>query len=157
MDVHPALAVRHDVEWGRCRACDLGPAHEASANLLQAAREERIPRIELDSALICIRGVGQLIVTRLVQSAQVLPDLGDERVDADCARVGVESVVILADVEVEHANAAPVCRILAVPVHGLLVSLVCLSVVMRLHERPPEYIPRERVLRVWEVHGQGRT
>lgn len=56
-----------------------------------------ICRVELCSSGVSVEGVIGLVVTRLVQRSKVIPNFGNVRVEADCARVGVESISILVD------------------------------------------------------------
>lgn len=146
----PMCRSRAHVPWRRRWAERLtgllGPT-----DLLQPALDHRVVPVELDRALVGVDGVGHLVVAGLVQSAEVVPDLGDVRVDPYGARVGVERVVELADGVVEDADRAPERRVLAVPVDGLLVGFVGLAVVVRRHVGPTEQVPAERILSVWMV------
>lgn len=98
-------------------------------------------RVQVRRPRIRINGVPDLIVTALVQTAEVEPDFGDVRVDPDGAGVGVEGVAVLVDVVVEDADAAPERRVAAVSVYGLLVCLVRLLVFLYGHEGAAEEVP----------------
>jgi hypothetical protein len=64
------------------------------------------------------------------QSTQVIPDLGNIRVQPNCPRIGVECVTILVDLVIEHTNGAPERGIPAVTVNGLLVGLISLRILL---------------------------
>lgn len=98
-------------------------------------------RIELCRPRVRIDRIGDLVVARLVQASQVVPDLADIRVKADRARVRVESISVLVDLVVEHTDGAPERRISAISVDGLLIRLVGLVVSLTCHEGTTEEIP----------------
>jgi len=86
--------------------------------------------VKLSSPLIGVQSVVDLVIARLVQSAEVVPDLRYEGIETDGARVGVQSIPILVDLVIEDTDRAPECRIPAVTVYGLLVGFVCLGVLL---------------------------
>lgn len=118
------------------------------ANLVESLRDNRVGRVELQSALVCVDGVRHLVVARFVQRAEVVPHFGEVRVNANCPRVGIERVVVLVDVVVQHPDRAPERRILPVAIDCLLVSLVRLAKIVRRHVRPAEQVPREGIVRI---------
>jgi len=71
---------------------------------LQPLRDRHVPWVQLCSARICIDGIRDLVIAALIETAEIEPDFRDVWVDADCARVGVESVPELVDLEIEHAD-----------------------------------------------------
>lgn len=97
---------------------------------------------------ISIDGVVDLIVARFVQTTEIEPNFRDEGVEPDRSRIRVQSVSVLVDLVVEHADRTPECWVLAIPVHGLLVCFICLVVLLTLHERPTEKIPAFCISRI---------
>lgn len=75
------------------------------------------------------------------QSAEIVPDFGDVGVQTYSPGVCIESVAVLVDLVVEHADRTPECRIASVAVNGLLVSFVRLGVFLLRHVTPPEEVP----------------
>jgi copper chaperone CopZ len=118
------------------------------ADLAKALLDRLVCRVELEGALVGVDGVRHLVVAGFVESAEVEPDFSEVGVDADGARVGIESVVELVDVVVKDTDRAPERRVLAVAVDGLLVRLVRLPEVVRGHIGATEEVPREGVVRV---------
>lgn len=75
------------------------------------------------------------------QSSEIIPNLGDERVQADGARVRIQGISVLINLVVQHADRAPECGIPPITVHGLLVCLVCLRVLLLRHVASAEKVP----------------
>lgn len=112
----------------------------------QTSADHRVAGVQLQRPLIRVDRVRHLIVTRFIQCTEIEPNFSEVRVNTYRARVGVQSVVELIDVVVQHANRAPKGWIFAVTVHGLLISLVRLAKVARGHVRSSEQVPRERIV-----------
>lgn len=100
-----------------------------------------IVRVQVLCTSVRIDRVVDLVITGLVQTAEVVPNLADVRVESDCSRVRVQGVTILVDLVVEHPDGAPEGRITAVSVDGLLVRLVRLVVLLATHKCSTEEIP----------------
>ena len=83
------------------------------------------------------------------QSTKIIPDFGDVRVQTDSSGVCIESVAVLVDLVIEHADRTPECRIASVAVNRLLVSFVRLGVFLLRHVAPPEEVPALCILLVW--------
>jgi hypothetical protein len=58
------------------------------------------------------------------QSAEVVPDFGNVRVQSDGTRVGIQSIPVLVDLVIQDTNGAPECWVAPVTVDSLLVGLV---------------------------------
>jgi len=59
-----------------------------------------IRRVKFCSPAVSVKGVIRLVVARFVKSTQVIPDLGDVGVQADGARISVQSIAVLVDLVV---------------------------------------------------------
>lgn len=101
--------------------------------------------IKVGCTLVRVQGVTRLVVARFVQSAKIIPDLGDVRVETDGSAVGVEGIAVLVDLVVEDTDRAPEGRIPAVTVHGLLICLVCLAKLLLGHVAATKQVPALRV------------
>lgn len=86
--------------------------------------------------------------SKAYQCAQVIPDLGNVRVKADGAGVGIEGVPVLVDLVVQNTNGAPEGGVPAITVDGLLVGLVRLGVLLLRHVAAAEQVPALGVLLV---------
>lgn len=75
-----------DISWHGSRT---GAVSLAIAEELQPGLDVRIGRIQLGRSLIGIQCIINLVVTALIQSAEVVPNLGDERVQPDGPAVGI--------------------------------------------------------------------
>lgn len=64
------------------------------------------------------------------QCTQVVPDLGDVRVQAYRAGICIERISVLINLVVQYANRAPESRIPPVSINSLLIGLVCLGVLL---------------------------
>jgi hypothetical protein len=114
--------------------------------------EERKPgfdvhvgRIELSSSRVGIQGVVGLVVARLVQGTEIVPDLRDVGVEADGPRVSIQSITILVDLIVQHTDGAPEGRVATITVDGLLVGLICLGILLLRHVAATEEVPALRI------------
>jgi hypothetical protein len=115
---------------------------------LQTLCDNRVSRVEFRRSSICINGIRYLIVAAFVKAPKIEPNFGDIWIDTNGARVRVEGIPILVDLEVKHANRTPECRVPAITIHGLLVSLVCFVVLLAGHVSTPKEIPTLGVMRV---------
>lgn len=104
-----------------------------------------VGRIQLRRSLIGIKSIVRLVVARLVESSQVVPNLGNVRVEANSTGVGVQGIAVLVDAVVKNADGAPECRITAIAVHRLLICLICLGILFLRHVASPEEIPTLRI------------
>ena len=64
------------------------------------------------------------------QGAKVVPDFGDVRIQANGARVGIQSVTVLVDLIVKDANGAPKGWIAPISIDGLLVRLIRFGILL---------------------------
>lgn len=112
---------------------------------LEPLSDNPVMRIQLVRPRIRVNRVRDLVVTALVQRPQVEPDLRDIRIDPDSARVRIERVPILVDLEVQHANRAPERWVTPIAVNSLLISLVRLVILLSRHIRPTKKVPALRV------------
>lgn len=69
-------------------------------------------------------------VKQTYQSSQVVPDLGNVRIQAYRAGVCIQRISVLVDLVVQNAYRAPECRVPAVAIDGLLIRLICLGVLL---------------------------
>lgn len=129
----------------RC-ALRAATATAARTEKLETSLDVRVTRVELCCSLICIEGVGDLIIAGFVQSAEIVPHFGDVRVEANGTRVGIQGITILVDLVVQHTNRAPERGVLAITVHGLLVCLVRFWVLLLGHVASAEEIPALGIL-----------
>ena len=83
------------------------------------------------------------------QSTKIVPDFGDVGVQTYSPGVCIESVAVLVDLVIEHADRTPECRIASVAVNRLLVSFVRLGVFLLRHVAPPEEVPTLCILLIW--------
>lgn len=86
--------------------------------------------IKISGPSVCVERIACLVVAGLVQRAEIIPNLGNVRVEANSARVRVKRVAVLVDLVVEDTNRAPECRVATVTVNCLLVGLVGLGVLL---------------------------
>lgn len=75
------------------------------------------------------------------QSAEVIPDLRDERVQPDGSAVCIQGVSVLVDLVVQHTNGAPEGWVAAVPIYSLLICFVCLGILLLGHVAPAKQVP----------------
>lgn len=122
-----------------CRLCILEE--------LETLSDSGVGGIELGSASVCVYRIGDLVVAAFVQTAKIEPDLGDVRVDADSARVGVERVPVLVDLEIQDADGAPESWVAAISIDSLLIGLVRLVVLLASHVCASEKVPALSIAR----------
>jgi hypothetical protein len=101
----------------------------------------RVVRIKFGSSLVCIQRITDLVVARLVESAKIVPNLGDEGVQTNGARVRIQRIPVLVDLVVQHTDGAPERRVSSIPIDGLLICLVGLGILLLRHVAPPQQIP----------------
>lgn len=97
--------------------------------------------IKIGRTLIRVKRISRLIVARFVQCSKIIPNLGDVGVESDGTRIGVQSIAILIDLVVQHANTAPECGVTSIAVDSLLVSLVCLGILLLGHVASAKKVP----------------
>ena len=64
------------------------------------------------------------------QCSQVVPHLGDVRVEAYGAGVCIKCISVLVDLVVQNANRAPECRVPPIAINGLLIGLIRLGILL---------------------------
>lgn len=101
--------------------------------------------IKIRCALIGVECVSCLVVARLVQSSQVVPNLRDVGVQADSTRVRVKRITVLVDLVIQHANTAPESRVTAITVDSLLVRFVSLGILLLGHVASAQEVPALRI------------
>lgn len=82
----------------------LARARHLALEQLQTSLDVDIAGIKISGATVRVKRVGNLVVARFVQSAQIVPDLRDVWVQADSTRIGVERIPVLVDLVVENTN-----------------------------------------------------
>jgi hypothetical protein len=85
------------------------------------------------------------------QSPQVVPDLGDVRVQAYRSGICIKCISVLINLVVQNANRAPKCRVPSVSIDGLLIRLVRLWILLLRHVTPTEQIPALRITLICHV------
>jgi hypothetical protein len=131
----------------RCRGIALlTGAGQLTLEQLQTSLDVDIGRVKVCCTSIGVEGIGDLVVARLVQSAQIVPHLGDVGVQADSTRVSIERVTVLVDLVVKDTDRAPECGVATVAVDSLLVSLVGFGVLGLRHVAATEKVPTLRII-----------
>jgi len=102
-------------------------------------------RVELCSSGVRVERIIGLVVTRLVECAKIIPNFRYVRVQADCARVSVESIAVLIDLVIQNTNRAPKSGVSAIAIDSLLVCLIGLWVLLLRHVATTEEVPALRV------------
>lgn len=110
--------------------------------LLKTRLDMWISRVQTLSLAVCIQCIGDLVVARLVQCTQIVPDFTDVRVQADGSGVGIKSITVLRNLVIEHTNRAPESGVTRVAVHGLLERLVGSIKVTADHVHTTQVVPR---------------
>lgn len=64
------------------------------------------------------------------QSAEIVPNLTNIRIEADGARVCVKRIAVLIDLVVEYTDGAPESRVTAISVDSLLIGFVRFRVLL---------------------------
>lgn len=83
------------------------------------------------------------------QSPKVVPDFRDIWVQANRSGIRIESISVLIDLIIKHANGAPEGGVAAISINRLLVGFVRLGVFLLGHVASPEKIPALRIRIVW--------
>lgn len=115
---------------------------------LESLLYDDIGRVELLGPDIRVHRILDLLIAALVQRPEIKPDFGNIRVEPDCARIRIECVFKLVDLEVEHADRDPKRRVPPIAVHGLLIGFVRFIVLLRRHVRAAEQVPALCVRRI---------
>jgi hypothetical protein len=100
-----------------------------------------ISGVQLCGSSISIDGVGNLVVTALVQTPEVEPDLRDIGINANSPRVSVQGIPILVDLEVQHSDRTPESWVTTVTINSLLISLIRLVVFLASHVGAAKEVP----------------
>jgi hypothetical protein len=119
----------------------LSRARQLALEQLQASLDVDIGRVKICGASVGVKRIGDLIVARFVQCAQIVPNLGDVGVQTDGTGVGIEGVTVLVDLVVEDTDRAPEGRVATVAIDCLLVGLVCLGVFLHRHVAATKKVP----------------
>ena len=82
-----------------------------------------------------------MVIATLVQTAEVKPDLGDIGIDANGARVGIQGIPVLVDLEVQDTDRTPESGVTAVAVYGLLICFVGFVVFLTGHVGTTKKVP----------------
>jgi hypothetical protein len=72
----------------------------------------------------------RLKVKQTYQSSQVVPDLGNVRIQAYRAGVCIKCISVLVNLVIQNANRAPECRVPSVTIDCLLIGLIGLWVLL---------------------------
>lgn len=70
----------------------------------QTLLDRCVGRVEIGCPSVGVDGVGDLVVARLVEAAQIIPHLADKRVETDRTGVCVEGVAVLIDLIVKNTD-----------------------------------------------------
>lgn len=121
------------------------------AKKLEASFDVRVTWIQFCRPLVGVQGISDLVVARLVlhtalvtsytykksryslktyQSAEIVPDLRNVRVQANSPRVRVQSISVLVDLVIQDTDGAPKSGILPIAIHGLLVGFICFWILL---------------------------
>ena len=87
-----------------------------------------------------------IMIVNTYQSAKVVPDFGDVRVETDCSGVCIQCITILIDLIVQHTDGAPERWIPPISIHGLLISFICLWKLGLSHIATTEKVPALGIL-----------
>ena len=134
-----------NVLWKRSIALVWQTGGRLTLQQSQTSLDVNIGGVELCGSGVGIERVVGLVVTRLVQSTKIVPNLGDVWVQTNGAGVSVKSIAVLVDLVVQDTNGAPESWIPAVAVDSLLVSLVCLWILLLRHVAAAEEVPTLRI------------
>jgi hypothetical protein len=129
-----------DILWCGCR----WGRTAASLDILEQGQpllDVGVVRVKFQSTDVCVDRVVDLVVARLVQCAEIVPNLADVWVKADRTRVGIQSVSVLIDLIVKNADGAPEGRIATVTIDCLLIRLIRLVVLLASHESATQEVP----------------
>jgi len=130
-----------NVLWKRSVALVWQTGGRLTLQQSQTSLDVNIGGVKLGGSGVGIERVVGLVVTRLIQSTKIVPNLGDVWVQTNGARVSVKSIAVLVDLVVQDADRAPECWVSAVPVDSLLVGLICLWILLLRHVAAAEKVP----------------
>jgi hypothetical protein len=128
----------------------LSRARQLALEKLQTSLDVNVGWVEIRSPAVSIESVGNLVVARLIQRTQIIPDLGDVWIQANGTRVSIKRIAVLIDLVVEDTNRAPEGGVATIAVDGLLVGFICLWVLCLRHVAATEQVPALSVVVVWE-------
>jgi hypothetical protein len=114
----------------------------------QARLDVDVGGIKVSGPSVRVERVACLVVARLVQRAEVVPNLRDVRVEANSTRVRVKRIAVLIDLVIQNTNRAPERRVTTVAVYSLLIGLIGLRVLLLRHVASAEKVPALGVILV---------
>jgi hypothetical protein len=127
----------------------LSRARQLALEKLQTSLDVDVGWVEISGPTVRIESVGDLVVARLVQGTQIIPDLRDVWVQANRTRVSVKRIAVLVDLVIEDTNRAPEGGVATIAVDRLLVGFVCLWVLSLRHVAATEQIPALSIIVIW--------
>lgn len=92
-----------------------------------------VVRIKSSGLLVSIKSITDLVITSLVKSTEIIPNLRDVWVESDGPCIGIERVSVLGDLIIEDTNGTPKGWVSSVPIHSLLESIISTSVITSSH------------------------
>lgn len=104
-------------------------------------------RSELCSASICVDSI-RILGTAFIQGTQVVPNFGDIGIEADSTGISIHGVAKLIHLIIQYTDGAPEGGISSISIHGLLVSIICLTILSESHEDSAQQIPGLTIRRV---------
>jgi hypothetical protein len=107
-----------------------------------------VARVELASTGVGINGVRDLVVATLVEAAEIEPYFRNVRVDPDSARICVQCIPELIDLEIQDADRTPERWVASVTINSLLIGFVGLVVLLASHISTTEEIPALSIGRI---------
>jgi hypothetical protein len=119
----------------------LSRARQLALEKLQTGLNVDVGWVEIGGSAVRIKSIGNLVVARLVQGTQIIPDLRDVWVQANRTRVSVKRIAVLINLVIEDTNRAPEGGVATIAVDSLLVGFVCLGVLSLRHVAATEQIP----------------
>jgi hypothetical protein len=119
----------------------LSRARKLALEKLQTGLDVDVGWVEISGPAVSIESIGNLVVARLIQGTQIIPDLGDVWVQANRTRVSIERIAVLVDLVIENTNRTPESGVTTIAVNRLLVGFVCLRVLRLRHIAATEKIP----------------
>ena len=92
-----------------------------------------------------------LYQARTHQCTEVVPNLGDIRIEADGARICIKRITILVYLVVKDTDRAPEGGIASIPVDCLLVGFVSLGELLLGHVTTTQQVPALCIFIVWAL------
>lgn len=80
------------------------------------------------------------------ESAKVIPNLRDVRIQANSSRVSVQCIPVLVDLVIEHTNRAPEGWVLSIAIDSLLVCLIRFGILLLRHVASAKQVPTLSIL-----------